>query len=337
MSLRIALATIPEDDIASQDASTAFAARAARETALAVERSCRENGWHVARVASGWYTPDYLLTLISQEEVDVVFHLVGSVRGHARFEAAAAWQFEWAQFPYTGSGPVALTVAQEKPILRAVLASRGVAIPEGFTMERADDAIPLELTGRRWIVKPAHENASRGIDRESVVDDEDALRARVDHVIDTFRRPALVEEFLAGREVHVGLLGTGAEADVLPLGEIEYARLDPLHPPLLTHAAKWDETSFEYHAISSIGARPMARELEASIRDTALAAYAAVGLAGYGRVDLRVDARGVPRVIDVNPNPDLSPDAGFAKAAARAGIDHARLVRRIVDEALERA
>jgi len=337
MSLRIALLETRDASHAGGDERDALAVRAADGATTAIERSCRANGWHTTRVEARPDAPDATVAELAREEVDVVFQLVESLRGEARFEAAAAWILEWARIPYTGSGPVAITLALEKPIVHAVLAARGVPVPDGFVLEQADARITIETTGRRFLVKPSREDASHGIDAASVVDDEAALRARAAHVIRSFRQPAWIEEYVDGREFNVSILGTGRDARVLPLGEIDYSKLDPAHPRILTYAAKWDETSVEYHATPSIGARPMARELEASIRDTALAAYAAVGLAGYGRVDLRVDARGVPRVIDVNPNPDLSPDAGFAKAAARANIGHAQLVQQIVDHGLRRS
>jgi D-alanine-D-alanine ligase len=322
MSLRIALLETRDATLAGGDARDAVAVRASDATAVALERACRANGWRTVRIEARALAPDATLAELGRAEVDVVFQLVESLRGEARFEAAAAWLLEWARIPYTGSGPVAITLALDKSVARAVLTSRGVPVPVGFTMDGARDPLPLDVAGRRWIVKPAREDASHGIDAASVVADETALRARVAHVVAGYRQPAL--------------LGSGSSVDVLPLGEIDYARLDAAHPPILTYAAKWDEGSVEYHATPSIGARPMARELEQRIREVAKAAYAALGLAGYGRVDLRIDANERPLVIDVNPNPDLSPDAGFAKAAARAGIDHAHTVRRIVDDALAR-
>jgi len=337
MSLRVALLETRDAELAGGDERDALAVRAADGSTTAIERSCRANGWHTSRVEARSDAPDATVAELAREEVDVVFQLVESLRGEARFEAAAAWILEWARIPYTGSGPVAITLALEKPVVHAVLAARGVSVPDGFVLETSLGTISMPLTGRRFLVKPSREDASHGIDVASVVADEQALRSRAAHVIRSFRQPAWIEEFVEGREFNVAILGSGPDAAVLPLGEIDYSKLDSSHPRILTYAAKWDETSVEYHATPSIGARPMARELEAAIRDTALAAYATLGLTGYGRVDLRVDARGIPRVIDVNPNPDLSEDAGFSKAAARAGLDHATLVRRIVDDALRRA
>lgn len=341
MSLRVALLETRDESIAGGDARDTVAVRAAEGAALAIERSCHELSWRTFRVEARPDAPDWTLAELARVEVDVVVQLVESLRGEARFEAAAAWLLEWARIPYTGSGPVAITLALEKPVARAVLSSHGVPIPAGFVLARAGTALPPAFAagpaGRRWIVKPAREDASHGIDAASVVTTELELRARADHVVRTFRQPALVEEFVDGREFNVAILGSDADAVVLPLGEIDFSRLGPDHPRVLTYAAKWDEESVEYHATPSIGARPMPRDLEERIRAVARAAYAALGLSGYGRVDLRVSGEREAFVIDVNPNPDLSPEAGFSKAAARAGISHADLVRRIVDDALRRA
>src|SRR5262249_61450551 len=107
-------------------------------------------------------------------------------------------------------------------------------------------------------------------------------------------------------------------------------------PKLVTFGAKWTEGCAEHRGTTAIAARTLARGQERSIRDAALGAWRALGLRGYGRVDLRLAADGTPRVLDVNPNPDVSPDAGLARSAARAGIEHGNLIQRIVEAALRR-
>jgi D-alanine-D-alanine ligase len=121
---------------------------------------------------------------------------------------------------------------------------------------------------------------------------------------------------------------------ILPVAEIVYGEMPAGSPRILTFASKWDPDSADYHASVSVEARDLSPELRGEIERTALAAWRALGLRGYGRVDLRVDDAGRPYVIDVNPNPDLSRDAGLALAASRAGIEYAELVEGILLGAL---
>ncbi len=283
--------------------------------------------------------PRRTLASLDAARADVVFHLAESIGGEARLEAAAAWLLEWARIPYTGSGPVALTVALEKPRARAVLAAAGVPLPAGFVLERPDDPLPVTFTNTRgaWIVKPAREDASHGIELESVVRDERALRARAEHVIRTYRQGALVEEFVDGREFNVSLLADDAGLVVLPPGEIDYTEFPAGAPRLVTFRAKWDPESAEYRGSPAKAADDLHPGLERTLRERALAAFRAIGLSGYGRIDLRLSPERGPLVLDVNPNPDLSPDAGLARAAARGGLRYEQLIERIVRDALRRA
>jgi D-alanine-D-alanine ligase len=138
---------------------------------------------------------------------------------------------------------------------------------------------------------------------------------------------------LPGREFNVAVLGEGAGAQCLELAEIDFDALPASHPPLVTYEAKWLEESDVYKQTPSIAARPLEPALADAIRRTALCAFRAVGLRDYGRVDLRLDHLGQPCVLEVNPNPDISPDAGLAKAAQRSGVPYDALIDRIVQQA----
>jgi D-alanine-D-alanine ligase len=190
------------------------------------------------------------------------------------------------------------------------------------------------------IVKPAREDASVGISSASVVRDVDALRARVRHVLRHYRQPAIVEEFIEGREINVSVLarlpGDGdGSPQVLPLSEIDFSDMPSDRPRIVSFEGKWVEDSDEFH-----GTRPVPCELpaaiEARVRDLALRGFAAMQLRDYGRFDVRLAADGTPYVIDVNPNCDLSEHAGFARAARASGIAYDDLVLRIAHLALSR-
>jgi D-alanine-D-alanine ligase len=209
-----------------------------------------------------------------------------------------------------------------------------VRVARGALLRAGDE--PLPAAPFPWIVKPSREDASHGITKDSVCHDAESARARCREVIATYRQPALVEEFLPGRELNLSVLGEGDTAEVLSPAEIDYTALPAGHPPLITYEAKWDEASYIYNATPSVAAVGLGDALEAEVRATALAAYRAIGLRDYGRVDLRLDSAGRPVVLEVNPNPDISPGAGFAKAAARSGLSHDELVARIVRSAARR-
>jgi D-alanine-D-alanine ligase len=336
-ALRIGIWRSADTGLAHGEAHDALAVQAVGDEARAIDDACRANGWTPVAVAAD-ADPSLTLAALSEARCDVVFQLCESIAGEARFEAAAAWMLEWARIPYTGSGPVAITIALQKPLARAVLAARGVPVPNGFDLESATGPIPMPIdAGSRWIVKPSREDASHGISLASVVTAERAIRERAAWVLATYRQPALVEEFVDGREINVSILGRGKDAHVLPLAEIDWTGFPAGAPRIVTFTAKWDPSSSEYKGSMPGPIRDLAPELEALVRARARAAYDAVGLEGYGRIDLRVHPTRGPLVIDVNPNPDISPDAGLAKAAARGGIAYEELIARIVRSATERS
>ncbi len=334
--MRVGLLRSADTGLAHGEAHDALAVQAVGDEARAIDDACRANGWTPVPIEAG---ADPLLTLthLRDARCDVVFQLCESIAGEARLEAAAAWLLEWARIPYTGSGPVAITIALQKPLARAVLASRNVPVPNGFVLETSTDPIPTLIDERsRWIVKPSREDASHGISTASVVTGERAILERAAWVIATYHQPALVEEFVDGREINVSILGSGEKAQILPLAEIDWTGFPAGAPRIITFTAKWDPASVEYKGSMPGPLRDLAPELEALVRTRARAAYDAVGLEGYGRIDLRVHPTRGPLVIDVNPNPDISPDAGLAKAAARGGIAYEQLIARIVRSATER-
>jgi D-alanine-D-alanine ligase len=196
-------------------------------------------------------------------------------------------------------------------------------------LERGDE--PLDGLRPPWIVKPVREDASHGIDARSVVHGEAALRSRAGRVIARYGQPALVEEFVDGREFNVGVLGEGDEIETLPLSEIDFSEFPAGKPRIITFRAKWVEESAEWAGARVVPATDLPAELASQLADTAVAAYRALGLRDYGRVDLRWSERHGPIVVDVNPNPDLAQECGLARAAARKGMSYVDLIGRILE------
>jgi D-alanine-D-alanine ligase len=263
---------------------------------------------------------------------DVVVNLCESLQGDSRGEMIVPALLDLAGVPYTGNSAFTLALALHKHKAKEVLRARGVPTPESWlvddtgALENVDLPFPL-------IVKPSREDASVGIDFDSVVADRKALARAVDRVRRTFRQPALVERFIPGREIYVPLLGHPLRP--LPLTEIEFGDVFDGRPAVLTYRAKWQADSAE---CADSPSRPavLTQALEARCIEVATAAFEALEGRDYGRVDLRVDEDGQPWVIDINPNCDLHPQAGFSRAAQAAGLSFAQLALHLVDLAWER-
>lgn len=264
---------------------------------------------------------------------DAVVNLCESLAADARGEMVVPAVLELMGLPYTGSGALALGLALHKDKAKELLRARGVPTPEHRVVSRVEDLVLVDLPFP-LIVKPVREDASVGIELDSVVHDRPALGRAVTRVLRTFRQPALVERFIAGREVYVPLLGNAPRRH-LPLTEIHFGPAFEGLPHVLSYRAKWEAGSaLCLDSASRLAELPPA--LEQRCVEVALAAFEALDCRDYGRVDLRVDERGECYVIDINPNCDLHPQAGFATAAAAAGLAYGDLALHLVELALER-
>jgi D-alanine-D-alanine ligase len=259
---------------------------------------------------------------------DLVFNLCEGVHGKSDWEEHVVGTLEFAGIPFTGSNLWTLAACRRKPVANTLLARAGLPIPLWTIAQgKIDDAFPLPA-----IVKPAAEDASAGLDRGSVVTDRKALRARVAAMTEQFEE-ALVQEYIAGREFNVGVVGTR----LLPIAEIDFSGMPEGAWPILTYAGKWESGSPDDLGSVPVCPANVPQKLGDRLVKTAEAAWSVMEGKGYGRVDLRVDDQGRPWILDVNPNPDLNDDAGLSRMAKAAGWDYAELVRRIAEVALREA
>jgi D-alanine-D-alanine ligase len=275
-----------------------------------------------------------LVERLSAGRPDLVFNLCESLGGDPLAEPVLPGLLELAGLRYTGSGPHALALAVRKDLCKRLLQGLAVPTPEAEVVHPGQSARSVRLPFP-LMVKPAREDASTGITRASVVRDRAQLEAQVAEVHASHRQPALVERFIDGREVYVSLIGNGATLTALPMHEIDFSSLPAGCPAIVTHAGKWDPRSDEFR-----GTQPVRAELDAPTRarcvEAARAAFMALELRDYARVDLRIDHGGTPYVIDVNPNCDLSDGAGVSRAAAFGGWSYQELIARVCDAALSR-
>jgi D-alanine-D-alanine ligase len=265
---------------------------------------------------------------------DLVFNLTESLNQDSRNEIVFPAILEMLGLPFTGSGALGLGLCLHKPKAKDILRARGVPTPASFLIERAKDAAGVDLPYPLF-VKLAREDASVGIRHDNVVHTKRALVRRIKDLLEEFHQPVLIERYIEGREVNVTLLGN-ARVAALPFHEIDFSKLPADRPRIVSYAAKWDETSPEYQGTTPVPVRDISPHTRAAIERAAIGAFRALELRDYARVDFRVSEDGTPYVIDVNPNCDISPDAGVARAARAAGMKFHQLIGRICDIALER-
>jgi D-alanine-D-alanine ligase len=273
------------------------------------------------------------LRSIQRDAPDVVFNLCESLMGDSRGEAVIAGVLEQLGIAFTGSPALALGLALHKDQAKALLRGSGIPtpdwtiLPEGSPVVAGSPAYPV-------IVKPAREDGSIGICFGSVANDLESLRQAV-HRVWRMHQPALVERFVDGRELCVSFLGN-APRTVLPLREIAFGPSFVDRPRIVSYLAKWDPSAPEFRDTSS-GSCDLPQDVQSQMVEYARRAFEVLGCRDYGRVDVLLDVDGTPNFIDVNPNCDLHPDAGYARAAEAAGIDYASLIATLLENALERA
>lgn len=266
---------------------------------------------------------------------EVVFNLVELYKEQPRLEMNFTGLLELLNVAYTGAPPIALGTCQNKTLTKRILSSLGIRTPRYKIIKTLDRSFRL---GLRYplIIKPAWEDASVGIDNDAIVDNVDALKKRVDYVFNSFKQPALVEEFILGRELNVAVFGD-KNPQVLPISEIDFSKMpDDLHP-IVSFQAKWDPHHEAYHKTIPICPAQLPDEIKEEAEKMALQCFRAVGCRDYARVDMRLSKEDNKLyVLEVNPNPDLTEDAGFMRSAKKAGYSYRKTLKMIVDFAYER-
>ena len=271
---------------------------------------------------------------LARSDAELVFNLVEAYSGDDAKEPQVAAFLDLLGVRYTGAGPQALFVAQDKALAKKLFTFHGIQTPSFTSSYRGkiDHMDDLEFP---LIVKPAGEDGSVGIDAGSVVNSVRELMERIEVIQERFDSPALIEEFIDGREIYVGILGNDSP-EALPPVELDLSKLPKGMPRIAGKEVKWEKGTDAYELTRSAVAQDLPDELRNRIQKAAVAAYEAVGLRDYGRIDLRVNPKGEIYVIEANPNPWLAPEAELAIAAAAAGRDYAQLIGEIAGRALAR-
>jgi D-alanine-D-alanine ligase len=277
--------------------------------------------------------PRRLLERLANDRPNVVFNLFEGLADHGQTEGYVAGLLDWSGVPFTGCLSEALCIARSKHLAKYVL--RGVGLPTAAFMVIVELPVPQCSLGWPVIIKPALEDGSIGLDQGSVVTDQAGFQARVEHLLDAYGPPVLVEEYIDGREFNVAVIeAPGRRAHVV--SEIVFQNRPKGYWRIVTYDAKWKPESREFQSTPARCPATIRPEQNAILTGFANQAFDLFGCRDYARIDFRMDASGKTYVIEVNPNPDLGPDAGLAKGLASIGLTYGQFVVQLVENALGR-
>jgi len=272
---------------------------------------------------------------------DAVFNLIEYFQDDQVNEAWIAGLFDLMGIAYTGNSPMTLATCQNKYRTKLLLEAAGLPTADFFLASELPVPDDHELDFP-LIVKPAYEDASGGIEPASVVHDQAALETRVAHVINEFEMPALVEEYIDGREIHCAVMGNHPP-EVLPLFEMEFddSEFNPdeeWRPQIISFRAKWDPHSKDFYSMDAVvPPEDLDEDIEEEIREVAVATFRALRCRDYARIDMRIDEDGQPFILEVNPNPDLTDGAAFMMCASSSGRSFSETLGTIADLAVARS
>ena len=272
---------------------------------------------------------------LSKCGADLIFNLTESFAGDDTKEMNVAAYMDLLGIRYTGGGPHAHFLAQDKSTAKKMFAFHGIKTPFFATSYRGriEHAHDVEFP---LIVKPLWEDGSIGIDAASVVKSVKELMERVEYIQNEFDSPALIEEYIEGREVYAAILGSYESAQALPLVELDLSKLPEGTPKIASRDVKFEKDTPGYKLTKSHLVTDLDDKTVAKVQETGLAAYQAVKLRDYGRIDMRVTSKGEVYVIEANPNPWLSSKQEFMMAAKAAGHSYTDLIGQIVELAMAR-
>jgi D-alanine-D-alanine ligase len=275
-----------------------------------------------------------LLDNLDDKRPDLVFNLCERFADNDVYEMHVTAVLAMLGQPFTGTGPAGMALRQDKAITKKLLKFHGVPYPNYATFDKDN----LEFAGKMrfpLFVKPLHGDTSIGIDDSSLVTEYSKLVERIGFIQTHLKVPALVEEYIEGREFYVGILGNDA-AEILPVMELDFAKLPDGHPRIYGHEAKSDISSPQFGSVNAIVATELIPEVRARLIMAGREAAYALKVQDYARVDIRLSADGIPMIVEVNANPYLERTSAFALAALQAGMGYTTLINRIVEIAMKR-
>lgn len=272
------------------------------------------------------------LNRVKEEGHEVLINLCEGYYGRPQWESNVAGIFELLGIAFTGNESKTLAICQDKHKAKAVLRAANLPTAPAQLLLAADQPAELKFP---MIVKPNNEDASLGISPDSVVHDEEGFRRQVGRVLENYRQPALAEPYIDGREFNVSVMENDAVV-ALPVSEIDFTAMPKGAPRICSYEAKWFEDHPLYQKTPPVCPAPIDDELRTKLQAAAVAAFRTMGCRDYARVDFRMDGKGRIFILEVNPNPDISLNAGYARALKAAGVEYSAFWETMVRNAFKR-
>lgn len=288
-----------------------------------LEGALETSGYEVLRIGNA----KQLLDNIKDIKVDIVFNIAEGLHGRNR-ESQVPIILEMMGIPFVGADGLTLGLTLDKVLAKKIFITEGLPTPKYFEIDRIDRMNGVCLN-YPLMVKPKFEGSSKGIDDNSLVKDSSSLRKQIEKIINNYNEPALIEEFIEGKELTAALLGN-EDPEVLPLVQVK-----------IDDKLDLGELFYTYERISSdtlsyVCPAEISKELTEEIKKISIAAYKAVGCKDFGRVDLRINKQGKPYILEVNPLPCIAIDDAYGVTAKAIGISFEEMINRILTEALKR-
>jgi len=313
-----------------KDVTDIFQVRESIQKAL-VERNYSVKIFHISK--KSFENLEKLKTDLIAEAPDAIFNLFEGFSDDPRKEAEFVSVLEQTGIPFTGNGFRALDISLDKDQTKQLLQQNNMPVPQGYLVKSLSDLEKVNLPFPLF-VKPCYQDASLGINNESLVTDQTQLRQQVELKLQTFDQGLILEEFITGQEVNIGLIGS-YPYEILGISVLQYSKRKDL-PLFLTYAAKWDETAPEYHKLMPSLDIALEEKIKDQIIELSRKCGQLLDCRGYFRVDLR-EMNGQYYVLDVNPNPDISQESGFMKMGLAKGLAYEDVVEKILLSAVEHA
>jgi len=331
-SFQIAILYNEDAQISRGDPQDLLAVQDTAATTQHLFKALTSLGYPVTKLAVRGYLEDLEDILCSFPPKDTfIFNNCDGFNGNNLGAVDVIRLIERMGFKHTGAAADSIEICIDKPHSKERLIQFGVDTPRYQVFDRAEGDFNLEFP---VIIKPSVEDASMGIDLDSVVSNRECLFHKIAYIVEKYEQPAIVEEFVCGRELAVAMWGN-EQVEILPIAEEDFSWISNPLERLLTYESKWKTDSFYFQNIPARVPASLNRKETQVVKKAAEGSFRAMGLRDFGRVDMRFN-NGIPYVIDINELPDLSPDAGFWNSARATGITYPLMVERILTYAMER-